>query len=151
MISFLAAMPNPSCCGVVTPTLGALFYDGGKAAPPHVSTFFFALNKSAAQIFLNTYDSFMLHRAVMVSETPALNNIRAIHFSTERNPWRWGGMERNQTPETIERKLDSVILEYLLSVNILESNGVLLPLADSKLSRIKVFVERSLRKALSFA
>jgi hypothetical protein len=132
----------PVLIGVINPSSDAVFYDHDYKASQHVSTFFFALNKSGNKIFRNILVSTPSYAAVddwlldKYGEYPALEKILHLNIFGHTNPWSWNTRSNIKDAQLLKRKAVTVAIEHMLSAEIVRQGGMLIPINRGLLFRV---------------
>ena len=138
MIDCVSTAPVLAACGEVNPSSDLLMFDFDNPTRQHLSTFCFALNSSAFDMFKDLASKLpidhtnagivawlneqMLHRV-------GLKNLLYVHLSEKRNPWSWQIFSKKQPSlELRNLKAVTVVFEYLFTQQLLLQGGLILPI-----------------------
>jgi hypothetical protein len=152
----LSAIDVPCAAGAVFPTQNLVLIDEYNPTRRHVCTFLVAMNPAGRAVFdrlaarLPATDADLGQQwlSSVLSEHRALALIFLLHFSREPNPWAWGGLEYVADERLILRKKVAVTFEYLLSCEILEAGGLLMPINGGTRQWLAEQFERLVRRKL---
>ena len=131
-----SSIDNPAAVGIVYPYSEALLIDKTNPSLEHMTTFCFALNRSSNKVFIETLKSLQDSNTKKdewikdkINSNLFIKYLMNIHIYGPKSPWRWAKIDDNFLEEKLSSKAISVILEYDLNANILNSNGLIIPIS----------------------
>jgi hypothetical protein len=151
----LATAPNAAAIGELHPSTDILQIHSSNPSGRHLSTFFFALNLAALAIFqeiLGTLPATADPAAVRswiqqhAERNPELSNLLHVHLLGPSGPWSW---RRRATPvneDLLLRKAVTVVVEHVLSAEILRRGGFLMPVNADLFYRIVARASRAMAR-----
>ena len=127
----------PVASGLVYPYSEVLINDTENPSLQHITTHCFILNKEANVIFKNLLsflpdkeddDKITAWIESKVSSSAFIDFMLNIHLYGPISPWTWNKKEKTVSKKVLNGKAVSVILEYSLNNEILNSNGLIIPI-----------------------
>lgn len=137
LLPALAATPVAAAAGEVHPSTDLLLADAANPGRRHLSTFCFALNSTARTVFADIVATLPSDGSTATAQAwldlqtaryPALHRLLYVHLLAPDNPWTWKRLSHPVPSELVVRKAVTVAIEYLLTVRLLESQGLVMPI-----------------------
>jgi hypothetical protein len=144
IVDSVATADFPAMAGEVNPTTDLLLFDTANPSRRHLSTYCFAMNRKAFDIFRSVLaalpqpgsealtDTVRKWVAAMVERVGPLGPLLHVHLASAGTPWSWKQLplHASQT-DLVSRKTVTVVFEYLLTIELLRRGGAVLPVNTS--------------------
>lgn len=136
LIDLVMNIKIPAFCGVVNDNTGLKIVDENNVLGSHLSTFLIIFNKIASHKILNLfkslphYDDLSIENWIKnsISRYPVLSILLDIHLGSVKNPWSWLPKNQSVKSNLLNRKKITVIFEYILSSQIINCGGCIIPI-----------------------
>ncbi|MEQ1592329.1 MAG: hypothetical protein ABL892_08075 [Thiobacillaceae bacterium] len=134
----LAAVVEPAAAGEIHPSTDLLLFDPRNPTRRHMSTFCFLLNRAGFAVFKEVAATLPIEGSngqirdwleEHARNNAALKHLLHVHLTGPESPWSWKSVFINRIPEDLVlRKAVTVTFEYLLSEQLLQRGGFIMPI-----------------------
>lgn len=150
LLPLLSSVTAPVAAGAVHPTTDLLLLDSSNPTRRHLSTFMFAANRAGIGCFESLVEPLPQQEdplgrqwlAGQMALHPALALLLQVHLGQVPSPWAWPGMQRQPSPDLVQRKAITVAVEYLYTQRLLQARGCILPINLGARFRIEALLHR---------